>query len=191
MKTKSIAPADRRLRGLVADLANRSAEDIEAVWHALSPSERAQLRPLLVDAAALHPVAPDTFESMLLPAPAAAEVRQAPGLRDTADDAPMLPIGRLAGHWPDALLARLAGCLDEPQRERCLAVHPQWRLRAAAPLTPRAREALLKAARDAIEALPDNLREGTAPAASAAKAPAPAPRSWAQRLLGSLRSARA
>ncbi|AJK45901.1 hypothetical protein [Burkholderia plantarii] len=190
MKTNSIAPADRRLRGLVADLANRGAEDIEAVWHALSASERAQLRPLLVDAAALRPVAPDTFESMLLPAPASAEVRQDPGLRD-AVDAPMLPIGRLAGHWPDALLARLAGCLDEAQRERCLAVHPQWRLRAAAPLAPRAREALLKAARDAVEALPDNLRDGPAPAASATKTPAPAPRSWARRLLVSLRGGRA
>ncbi|WP_186209008.1 hypothetical protein [Burkholderia gladioli] len=170
---------------MVAELASRDAGDIEAVWHALSEAERAQLRPLLVDAAALQPVAPEAFASMLLPAAS----HEAPADRPQAHtiaEAP-LSIGRLAGRWPDPLLGRLAGCLDEPARARCLAAHPTWRAHAEVALTSRAREALLEAAGDAIRALPDNLRD-------AASAPTTTPREpvrWTRRLRDALRGRRA
>jgi hypothetical protein len=172
MKVNDRSRIDRRLRGLVADLADRPADDIEAVWHALSDTERKQLRPLLEDAASLGSGEPGGFASVLSIAPSQAGDPAPP---DHASPA----IGRLAGHWPDALLAQLAGCVDEAQRTRLFASHPAWRRHAVAPLAPRARDALLKAADDAIRALP--------PAVDVVTAAPRQPDSWGRRLLAGLR----
>ncbi|HDR9258771.1 TPA: hypothetical protein QDB21_004769 [Burkholderia vietnamiensis] len=170
------ARIDRRLRGLVTDLTHRPADDIEAIWHALSDAERKQLRPLLKDAASLGPGESDAFATVLSVAPPQDDDRGAPH-----HDAPA--IGRLAGHWPDALLAQLVGCFDDAQRTRLFADHPAWQRRAVAPLAPHARDALLRAAGEAIRALP-----------TAVEAAAPSqhrPSSWRRRLLDGLRRRRA
>jgi len=175
MKVNDRARADRRLRGLVADLADRHADDIEAVWHALSDTERKQLRPLLEDAASLGSGEPGGFASVLSVAPSQAGGQASPDHTSPA-------IGRLAGHWPEALLAQLAGCVDDAQRTRLFASHPAWQRHPVAPLAPRAREALLKAADDAIRALP--------PAVDVvAESPRP-PDSWGRRVLNGLRRGR-
>ncbi|VWD47038.1 hypothetical protein BCO18430_07184 [Burkholderia contaminans] len=176
MKVNDRARADRRLRGLVADLADRPADDIEAVWHALSDTERKQLRPLLEDAASVGSGEPGGFASVLSAAPSQAGDQATPG--------PAAPaIGRLAGHWPDALLAQLAGCVDDAQRARLFASHPAWQRHPVSPLAPCARDALLKAAHEAIRALP--------PAVDiVAVSPRP-PDSWGRRLLNGLRRGRA
>ncbi|MXN76546.1 hypothetical protein GR157_17610 [Burkholderia sp. 4701] len=172
MKVDDRSRTGRRLRGLVADLADRSADDIEAVWHALSDAERIQLRPLLEDAASLGSGDRKGFASVLSAAPSAAGGRASP---DHAYPA----IGRLAGHWPDALLAQLAGCVDDAQRTRLLADHPAWRRHSVSPLAPRARDALLKAADEAIRALP--------PVLAIDEVSPRSPESWRRRLLNGLR----
>ncbi|MCW3678911.1 hypothetical protein K6Y63_37075, partial [Burkholderia cenocepacia] len=78
MKANHRSRTDRRLRGLVADLADRPADDIEAVWHALSDAERKQLRPLLEDAAALGSSEQSGFASVLSAAPTPADDRASP-----------------------------------------------------------------------------------------------------------------
>ncbi|MBR8210774.1 hypothetical protein KDW61_19090 [Burkholderia cenocepacia] len=173
---KANARIDRRLRGLVADLAHRPADDIEAVWHALSDAERKQLRPLLKDAASLGPGEAGGFATVLSAAPSQDESH---GSADHAVPA----IGRLAGHWPDALLAQLAGCFDDAQRTRLFADHPAWRRHVVAPLPPRARAALLRAADEAIRALP--------PAVEADATSRRPSSSWTRRLLDGLRGRRA
>ncbi|WP_155635607.1 hypothetical protein [Burkholderia cepacia] len=173
---KANARIDRRLRGLVADLAHRPADDIEAVWHALSDAERKQLRPLLKDAASLGPSESGGFATVLSVVPSQDDGHGSP---DHAAPA----IGRLAGHWPDALLAQLVGCFDDAQRTRLFADHPAWRRHAVAPLAPRARAALLRAADEAIRALP--------PAVEVASTSQRPPSSWRLRLLDGLRRRRA
>ncbi|WP_107313182.1 hypothetical protein [Burkholderia metallica] len=175
MKANDRSRTDRRLRGLVADLADRSANDIEAVWHALSDAERKQLRPLLEDAASLGSGDQKGFASVLSAAPSAA-------VGHTSPDHAYPAIERLAGHWPDALLAQLAGCVDDAQRTRLFADHPAWRRHSVAPLALRARDALLKAADEAIRALPPIVDIGDA-------SPRP-PHSWRRRLLDGLRRGR-
>ncbi|VWD13402.1 hypothetical protein BLA39750_03385 [Burkholderia lata] len=176
MKVNDQARTDRRLRGLVADLADRHADDIEAVWHALSDTERKQLRPLLEDAASLGSGEPGGFASVLSAAPSQAGDQATPGPATPA-------IGRLAGHWPDALLAQLAGCVDDAQRARLFASHPAWQRHPVSPLAPCARDALLKAAHEAIRALP--------PAVDIVAASPRPPDSWGRRLLNGLRRGRA
>ncbi|WP_065504288.1 hypothetical protein [Burkholderia stabilis] len=175
MKVNDRSRTDRRLRGLVADLADQSADDIEAVWQALSDAERKQLRPLLEDAASLGSGDRKGFASVLAAAPPAAGGHASP---DHAYPA----IGRLAGHWPDALLAQLAGCVDDAQRTRLFADHPAWRRHPVSPLAPRARDALLKAADDAIRML--------APTVDIDEASPRVPHSWRRRLLDGLRRGR-
>ncbi|MGT0194084.1 hypothetical protein ACVHYJ_18875 [Burkholderia pyrrocinia] len=175
MEVNDRSRTDRRLRGLVADLADQSADDIEAVWQALSDTERKQLRPLLEDAASLGSGDRKGFASVLSAAPSAAGGHASP---DHAYPA----IGRLAGHWPDALLAQLAGCVDDAQRTRLFADHPAWRRHPVSPLAPRARDALLKAADDAIRML--------APTVEIDEASPRAPHSWRRRLLDGLRRGR-
>ncbi|KVT06119.1 hypothetical protein WT97_10900 [Burkholderia sp. MSMB1459WGS] len=171
---KANARIDRRLRGLVADLAHRPADDIEAVWHALSDAERKQLRPLLKDAASLGQGEPGGLATVLSDAP----------LQDDGEGSPnhAPAIERLAGHWPDALLAQLAGSVDDAQRTRLFADHPAWRRHTVAPLAPRARDALLRAADEAIRALPPAVEVDTT-----SQRP---PSSWRRRLLDGLRRRR-
>ncbi|KVT75668.1 hypothetical protein [Burkholderia territorii] len=171
---KANARIDRRLRGLVADLAHRPADDIEAVWHALSDAERKQLRPLLKDAASLGPGESGGFATVLSATPSQGDGHGSP------DHAPA--IGRLAGYWPDALLAQVAGCADAEQRTRLFADHPAWRRHTVAPLAPRARDALLRAADEAIRALPPTVEvDATSQRPSS---------SWGRRLLDGLRRRR-
>ena len=141
--------ASRRLRGAVADLARRSADDIEAIWYALSESEREQLRPLLADASSI--LSPDPGNIV-------------PVLRTSApDDDPddtASHLARLAGHWPDELVALAIQHADESTRARCLDALPDARrttlsrIPARATLTPRAQAALLSAVRRDASALP-------------------------------------
>lgn len=171
--------SQRRLRGVVADLASRSASDIEAVWHALSEQEREQLRPLLAEAASTISGTPFDVASTLQASPSGTSDEVVP--QETAASS----LARLVDHWPDFLLLRAIEQLNETQRSRCLAFMPAGRLEALSrhqaqvAITPRAREALLSAACHDANALPALSHE--------APRTAPPPLTWRQRLLQSLR----
>lgn len=168
MKAKAREYTDRRLRGLVADLATRRLDDIEAIWRALSESERDQLRPLLEEAASLLPDAKQEFASVLSLTPPPGDHRP-----DTSGQ-PSVAVERLIGHWPDSLLVLLLGSLDTEQCMRCLAARPEWRQHPTSTLAPRAREALMRAAVSAVQALPPDVVD--------CNTSSEAPKTWKQRL---------
>ncbi|WP_185646314.1 hypothetical protein [Burkholderia stagnalis] len=175
MKAKAREYTDRRLRGLVADLATRRLDDIEAIWRALSEGERDQLRPLLEEAASLLPDAKQELASVL---------SLAPPLGDQSDRSgqPLVAVERLIGHWPDSLLVQLLGSLDNDRRMRCLAVRPEWRQHPTSTLAPRAREALMRAAASAVLALPSDVVD--------CNTPSEAPKTWKQLLSNPFRRSR-
>ncbi|WP_124715275.1 hypothetical protein [Burkholderia stagnalis] len=175
MKANAREYTDRRLRGLVADLASRRLDDIEAIWRALSEGERDKLRPLLEEAASLLPDAKQEFASVLALTPPA-------GDRPDRSGQPPVAVERLIGHWPDSLLVRLLGSLDNDQRMRCLAARPEWRQHPTSTLAPRASEALMRAAADAVLALPLDVADRNTPSV--------APKTWAQRLSNPFRRSR-
>ena len=167
----------RRLRSAVADLARRSTDDIEAIWHALSEVEREQLRPLLADASSVLSTAPENMASVL----------RAP-VPDDESEIIASHLARVAGHWPDELVALAIRQTDETTRAKCLDALPD-ELRATLSripdrtvLTPRARDALLSAVRRDASALPvtGTTRDATRPM----------PKTWRLRLRRMLRRGR-
>jgi len=168
---------DRRLRGAVADLARRSADDIEAIWYALSEAEREQLRPLLTDASSI--LSPDSGQVASVLRASAPDG----GPDDLASD-----LARLAGHWPDELVTLAIQQADETTRAKCLGALSDTlrttldRIPARDTLTPHARDALLSAVRRDASVLPA--------VNAAGDAMRPMPKSWRHRLCRMLRRGR-
>lgn len=165
---------DRRLRGAVADLARRSADDIEAIWYVLSEAEREQLRPLLADASSILSRDAEQVASVLhMSVPDG-------GSNNLASD-----LVRLARYWPDELVALAIRHADETTREKCVEALPDEhrvtlsRIPARTTLTPHARDALLNAVRRDASTLP------TVHATSDTKHPIPT--TWRHRLRRMLR----
>lgn len=184
MAADSLSRHDRRLRGAVAQLAHRPMADIEAVWHALTDDERAQLGPLLADAAA-------ALSSVALELVAAPPTEPPDGQADAPhEDGIPAVLARLAGHWPDALLMRAVRSFGSQQVDAFLAQVPVDRREtlsrqpATPPLTSRAHEALMQRARQAADTL-------SAPAPTEDTVADTARTTWARRLVRSFRKGRA
>lgn len=173
MRNPSSSP-DRGLRSAVADLARLSADDIEAIWYALSEAEREQLHPMLADAAALLSRDPRRVAAVLH-----ASRRDAPAPGDKPSRLSS-HLARLAGHWPDELVALAIRQADDASRSECLSAMSESQqatlsgLSCQTTLTARARDALLHAVRRDAGLLPS---PGTDDGANP-----PAPDTWRRRL---------
>lgn len=137
---------ERRLRRTVAELGECSIDDIEAIWGALSTVERAQLRPLLADAARVTPGNLEAFRNSTSALPK-------DGMTGNDDHSGVEePLARLGELLPGELMRRLLFCVDDPQRERIEEALPVERRALLTPgsrvyaITPRASMALREAA---------------------------------------------
>jgi hypothetical protein len=139
----------RRLRRTVAELCQCSIEDIEAVWNALSPAERAQLSPLLAETSNHAGAAAGLLDEA-----------GKPGIQTTANDRRSpVSAGNLAlacQAVPNELMSRLLSCVDPQTRNTVLGALPADRQSLMQPtrayaMTETARTALLEAAMAALE----------------------------------------
>jgi|GEM_PF-1661908 len=148
------SPPERSLRSAVADLARLSADDIEAIWYALSDAERQQLHPLLANATAVLSRDPRLAAAVLHESRRDASSPAGESSRLSSH------LARLAGHWPDELVALAIRHADDASRSECLAAMSDTRqvtlagLSGRATLTARARDALLHAVRHDADLLP-------------------------------------
>lgn len=183
MATDIRSQFERRLRLAVADLANRSVTDIEAVWRALTEDERTRLAPLLADAASARADAPLDFVATLR--------AQTPSSRDdgSGDEGMPAMLARLVGHWPDTLLIQALRQFGDEHRRAFLSLLPEDRRAtlsrhpSSPTITTHAHDALIRAARCAAASLPPPEPAGGDPVA-------PIRPTWRQRFSRSLRTGR-
>ncbi|MGF6647325.1 hypothetical protein [Paraburkholderia sp. GAS82] len=139
------------LRRAVADLSRCSIEDIEAIWAALSASEREKLRPLLAKTPYLSETRLDSLQ-------VAGKVSNEAVASDYAVSEVAAGLARVGAALPNELMSRLLCCFDAQTREAVVKAMPADRqafLTSAATraygMTEGARAALRKSAFTAIE----------------------------------------
>ncbi|MDR6411312.1 hypothetical protein [Paraburkholderia terricola] len=153
---------ERRLRRTVAELGSYPIEDVEAIWDALSPDEREQLRPLLAEAAR---VAPGSVNALGI-AEAANRPETATSAEISAETATR--VARLSKTLPNGLMARILFCVDGSARERIVPALAADQRALLAPtghtyeITPRARAALQNAVFAASRQLDDSPAQASA-----------------------------
>jgi hypothetical protein len=107
----------RRLRRAVVDLSQCAIEDIEAIWNALTESERAQLGPLLAET-------PYMSGSNL----SALEIEGTSGAQTITNDEDCsytaLRLARLAAALPTELGSRFLSCIDHKTRDAVMEALP-------------------------------------------------------------------